>query len=374
MEDIVSYAEGSYERYIESGTYIRGRLYYLTDNDGKTYIYLNGKDYGGKLNSSDIKMPETIVVTKDTGNYAVGDPIYANTPVVDVLTTMLSKDIVPVVNAVPAMSIGGTSSWTNNNGNREIGTTLEIVFTATLSRGSYKLPLDTGDVIQDAAVEPVAGSWEIALQGASESPIWYTNSSSSTNKVYYTLRPNDNIYLSGHVDGKAGATPLTYLGKPYPSIQFPAARYTATSSHAYAYRAYFAGWYNSDDVVDVSIPLTDTTNPKVLTAARIRQDGGRGSYFYTNNSRKNTLNTFGTSANPAANLQQMMFAFPKGKCTAVAVTGTSPAVTYNMTKHASTIMIPAASSGYEAEYEVFYYKADTSIPVSQVFTIAYTWA
>lgn len=40
----VSYATGRYEDY-DNTKYVEGRIYYLVDTLGNSYIYLNGKNY-----------------------------------------------------------------------------------------------------------------------------------------------------------------------------------------------------------------------------------------------------------------------------------------------------------------------------------------
>ena len=55
----VSYAEGRYEDY-DNTNFIPGRLYYLTDIHGKTYIYLNGKQYTSNEVSGSIEWKDIL--------------------------------------------------------------------------------------------------------------------------------------------------------------------------------------------------------------------------------------------------------------------------------------------------------------------------
>lgn len=60
----VSYATGRYEDY-DNTKYIPGRLYYLTDDLGNGYIYLNGESY---IKTSDLRDALTWKTLSPGGN------------------------------------------------------------------------------------------------------------------------------------------------------------------------------------------------------------------------------------------------------------------------------------------------------------------
>lgn len=290
----VSYAEGRYEDY-DNTKYVEGRIYYLIDDNGNTYIYLNGEEYTGVDGSAEpgkIEFPNAITVTKTVGNYNAGDVIPADTNLLNLITNMLAQDINPVRKDAPAVAFDNVG-WAKAH---EIGTTINLTYKVTLSTGSYEIPGTEPLRTQDAGVTATDWSITTTAQGIDGS-----NQSEGTLGSYRFTNTTTYVSLTAVATGSEGVVPLTYLGKQYPdpTVQYQeGATYSKTTSNASCYRACFYG-YTADASPDYSN----------LTGDQIRSLGGNGSY--------KSIPSKLPSSGSITTLKQLFFAAPHGKYTSI---------------------------------------------------------
>lgn len=343
----VSYAEGRYEDY-DNTKYVEGRIYYLIDDNGNTYIYLNGEEYTGVDGSAEpdkIEFPDEITVTKTVGNYEAGKVIPRDTNLLDLITNMLAQDINPVRKDVPAVAFDNIG-WVKAH---EIGTTINLTYKVTLSTGSYEIPGTEPLRTQDAGVTAIDSDWSITTtaQGIDGS-----NQSEGTLGSYRFTNTTTYVSLTAVATGSEGAIPLTYLNKPYPNpeVQYQeGATYSNTTSNASCYRACFYG-YTANASPDYSN----------LTSDQIRSLGGNGSY----KSIPPKLPT--TSGTTISTLKQLFFAAPHNKYHTITVKNQDN-IPQNL-KGPYNVYVEGKDHFTAIEYDVWYlYNADPSH--DQILTI-----
>ena len=339
----VSFSKGNFADY-DPQNYVAGRIYYLleyadpsdtTSEVIKTHVFLDGEEY----NTTDtdlIIFEDPITVTKTTGNYTAGHVIPAHTSLTDLITEMLSTDVNPTA-VSPAVSISNTP-WV---GAHEIGTTIMLTYSASLSGGSYKVAGKS----PDQAGGVTASAWHVTSNvGGLDS----TAANSGSDPVAYRFTdPSVQLKVTAVATGTQGNMPKTFLNKDYPSIRFAAgATYTKVTGAATCYRAKFYGW------------AADTTNNFAsLSGAQIRSlDRG-----------DKAINLPGTVE--TTNMQQMFFAAPQGVYSSVTVINSQTGLPQTVTKYASTVAVEGADGFTAAAYDVWYIKNDAPELGDSTFTI-----
>lgn len=339
----VTFRTGNFASY-DNTSYVTGCIYYLleyadpqdtTSEVIRTHVYLNGTEYGAG-DTDLIVFKEAITVTKETGNYTPGTVIPANTTLTDLITDMLSQDINPTVKSSPTVSFSNTS-WA---GAHEIGTTVSLTYSVSLSDGTYAVE---GQPNQSGGV--TAKSWHVTSNvGGVDS----TSASSGADPVAYRFTDTSTqVQLTAVATGNQGNMPKTFLNKDYPSIRFADnATYSKQSSKGTCYRAKFYGW------------ASDTTNDfAALTGAQIRSlDKG------------NKAANLPTSIN-TANMQQMFFAFPQGTYSSVSVINKNTGLPQTVTKYTSTVNVEGADGFTAIAYDVWYVKNDAPELGDSTFTV-----
>lgn len=339
----VTFRTGNFASY-DNQNYVQGCVYYLleyadpSDTTSEiigTHVYLNGTEYGAG-DTDLIVFKDAITVTKETGNYTAGTVIPANTTLTDLITDMLSQDINPTVKANPAVSFSNTG-WATAH---EIGTTISLTYSVSLSGGTYKL-----EGKPDQAGGVTAKSWHVTSNvGGVDS----TSSSSGADPVAYRLTDTSTqVQLTAVATGTQGNMPKTFLNHDYPSIRFADnATYNKTSGKATCYRAKFYGW------------ASDTTNDFAsLTGAQIR-----------------TLDRGNKAASlppevSTTNMQQMFFAFPQGTYSSVSVINKNTGLPQTVTKYSSTVNVEGADGFTAIAYDVWYVKNDAPELGGSTFTV-----
>ena len=165
-------------------------------------------------------------------------------------------------------------------GAKEVGTTFTPSYTATFDKKSYAYPpTDTGVTVTAWEIKDTNDVTKTAATGTFEA---------------FTVEETTNYKLTAKASYSDGKIPKTNLGNDYTDAQIKSGTTAAANSGTVTgYRNWFYGYKNASGVLNVS----------ALTSANIRALTARNGSFPA------TIDTNG--------MQQMFFAIPKGKKTAV---------------------------------------------------------
>lgn len=231
----------------------------------------------------------------------------------EVLAGILAKEKNPSATA-PAVTIGTQTNF----GTFEIGTKKNLVYSATLSSGSYTYGPATGITAKtwEATCTGVAGS-KTTASGTFENVVAEATSKTITVKATYD----------------AGAIPVTNLGNQYPAGQIKAGSASKVSGGFKGVRYMFWG------------PMTEDI---ALNSANIR------ALAHKEESKAKTLDVFG----PGDKAVKVVVAVPAGrKITKVLLTSSMNAdITSSFAKQTSTVSVEGAQGYAGTAYDVYVYQ------------------
>lgn len=247
------------------------------------------------------------------GNYQKGKVINEGTSMQSILADMLSQRLQPATPTEPAVSV------TFNSGAKEVGTKITPSYSATLSAGSYTYGPATGIT---------AKSWSVVAKNGSTEVATLTTASGSFDEI--TVDESTSYYVTASATHDAGTVAKDNLGADSnPVKQIAAGTKTKDSAKITGYRAWFYGFKNSSNLIDVAN----------ITSANIR------GLTSSNGSIPATLTT--------TQMQQMFFAAPKGKIKNIGVANATNGAPQTVTK-VTDIQVEGANGFAAAAYDVFY--------------------
>ena len=247
------------------------------------------------------------------GNYQKGKVINEGTSMQSILADMLSQRLQPATPTEPAVSV------TFNSGAKEVGTKITPSYSATLSAGSYTYGPATGIT---------AKSWSVVARNGSTEVATLTTASGSFDEI--TVDESTSYYVTASATHDAGTVAKDNLGADSnPVKQIAAGTKTKDSAKITGYRAWFYGFKNSSNLIDVAN----------ITSANVR------GLTSSNGSIPATLTT--------DKMQQMFFAAPKGKIKSIGVANATNGAPQTVTK-VTDIQVEGANGFAAAAYDVFY--------------------
>lgn len=280
------------------------------------YVY-DGSAWGamdGNVSAENVIMAKDITLA---GNYTSVGNVQLSTKTLSakgksldkLLESIFTKELNP---SKPTPSCGITLA---NSGAKEVGTVFTPSYTATFDKKSYAYaPTNTGVTVT---------SWNITDSNGVE------KASATGSFEAFTVSETTNYKVMATVTYSNGVIPKTNLGNDYPASQIKAGTTAqATSAAVTGYRNWFYGYKNSSGVLTISN----------LDSAAIRGLTARNGSFPA------TIDTNG--------MQQMFFAIPKGKKTAVKCSNNVNGAPCTMGK---TEVYVEGANGYTAiAYDVWY--------------------
>lgn len=244
----------------------------------------------------------------------------------EVLAGILAKEKNPSASA-PAVTIGTQTNF----GTFEIGTKKNLVYSATLSAGSYTYGPATGIT---------AKTWEATCTGVTGSK---TTASGTFENVVAEATPK-TVTVKATYD--AGAIPVTNLGNPYPTGQIKAGSASKVSGSLVGVRYMFWG------------PMSDASAE--LNSANIR------ALAHKEESKAKTLATFGAGAGA----KKIVVAVPTGRrITKVLLTSAMNAdITSIFVKQGTQFQVEGAEGYTAAAYDVYVYQP-ASIGAGETYAV-----
>ena len=244
----------------------------------------------------------------------------------EVLASILASEKNPSATN-PAVTIGTQTNF----GTFEIGTKKNLVYSATLSAGSYTYGPATGITAKtwEATCTGVTGS-KTTASGTFENVVAETTAKTITVKATYD----------------AGTIPVTNLGNQYPAGQIKAGSASKTSSSLVGVRYMFWG------------PMTDASAE--LNSANIR------ALAHNKASGTGALSTFGAGAGA----KKVVVAVPAGrKITKVLMPSALNAdVTALFVKQGTQVQVQGANAYTATAYDVYVYQP-ASIDAGETYTV-----
>lgn len=291
-----------------------GEFYTAYIHDGTGF-----KAMDGNYSADNVYFDEDFTYTANIGVLTVpssgsGTIQASGKNVKEVLAGILAKEKNPSATA-PAVTIGTQTNF----GTFEIGTKKNLVYSATLSAGSYTYGPATGIT---------AKTWEATCTGVTGSK---TTASGTFENVVAEATPK-TVTIKATYD--AGAIPVTNLGNPYPTGQIKAGSASKVSNSLVGVRYMFWG------------PMADASAE--LNSANIR------ALAHKEESKAKTLATFG----PGDNAVKVVVAVPAGrKITKVLLTSSMNAdITSSFAKQTSTVSVEGAQGYAGTAYDIYVYQ------------------
>mgnify|MGYP006972646593 CR=1 FL=1 len=244
----------------------------------------------------------------------------------EVLAGILAKEKNPSATA-PAVTIGTQTNF----GTFEIGTKKNLVYSATLSAGSYTYGPATGIT---------AKTWEATCTGVAGSK---TTASGTFENVVAEATPK-TVTVKATYD--AGAIPKTNLGNEYPAGQIKAGSASKTSSNLVGVRYMFWG------------PMADASAE--LNSANIR------ALAHNKASGTGNLSTFGAGAGA----KKVVVAVPAGRriTKVIMPSALNADVTSLFVKQGTQVQVQGANAYAAAAYDVYVYQP-ASIDAAETYTV-----
>lgn len=244
----------------------------------------------------------------------------------EVLAGILAKEKNPSATA-PAVTIGTQTNF----GTFEIGTKKNLVYSATLSAGSYTYGPATG---------VTAKTWEVTCTGVIGSK---ATASGTFENVIAEATPK-TVTVKATYD--AGAIPVTNLGNPYPTGQIKAGSASKTSSSLVGVRYMFWG------------PMADASAE--LNSANIR------ALAHNKASGTGNLSTFGAGAGA----KKVVVAVPAGRriTKVIMPSALNADVTSLFVKQGTQVQVQGANAYAAAAYDVYVYQP-ASIDAGETYTV-----
>lgn len=244
----------------------------------------------------------------------------------EVLAGILAKEKNPSATA-PAVTIGTQTNF----GTFEIGTKKNLVYSATLSAGSYTYGPATGIT---------AKTWEATCTGVTGSK---TTASGTFENVVAEATPK-TVTVKATYD--AGAIPVTNLGNPYPAGQIKAGSASKVSGSLVGVRYMFWG-----PMVDASAEL-NSANIRALAHNKATGTGN--------------LSTFGAGAGA----KKVVVAVPAGRriTKVIMPSALNADVTSLFVKQGAQVQVQGANAYAAAAYDVYVYQP-ASIDAAETYTV-----
>lgn len=300
------------------------------------YVY-NGTAWAamdGNYSASNVYFDKDFIATYQFGKYKPDATGSVTIPadgksMLNLLMESYAEEQEPTVTQ-PSVSISLTGS-----GAKEVGTEFTPAYSVSFNKGKYSFgPTDTG-VTATYAVSDTNGGTATTATGSFTK---FTVDETTNYKVNVTATYTD------------GVNPKSNIGTEVPSKKIVAGSKTAASGAVTGYRGWFYGYYNGTQAIN---------DPTAITSAAVRAFGVRNGNFPTSVS--------------TTKMQQMFFAAPAGKVSAVkvanAVNGAPQTVTGPV-----TIQVEGNNGFAAAAYDLFYVSNATAEGGDSTFTITTTKA
>ena len=308
-----TFVEGkeSYTAYIHDGTGFKA----MDGNYSADNVYFD-KDLTYTANIGVLTVPST----------GSGTIQASGKNVKEVLAGILAKEKNPSATA-PAVTIGTQTNF----GTFEIGTKKNLVYSATLSAGSYTYGPATGIT---------AKTWEATCTGVTGSK---TTASGTFENVVAEATPK-TVTVKATYD--AGAIPVTNLGNPYPAGQIKAGSASKVSGSLVGVRYMFWG------------PMVDASAE--LNSANIR------ALAHKEESKVKTLATFGAGAGA----KKIVVAVPAGRriTKALLTSAMNADITSVFVKQGTQSQVQGANGYTATAYDVYVYQP-ASIDAGETYSI-----
>lgn len=296
------------------------------------------------LDADKVTFSNDLVFTKTFGKYvpdattgSVTIPTATdNMSLKDLFLEAFSEETDPTTTA-PAVSFSAVAQ-----GSKEVGTTVTLSYTASLSAGSYTYGPATGIT---------ATGWEVSvadLSGAEKKDV----NSSNFGSIQVKDGDSAKYKITAKATHDAGAMPITNLGNDCPDQQIAAGSKSKTSSGITAYRAWFHGYKAGGSTLDVA--AIDSDDIRSLTSKN-------GSF---------------TSSLATTNMQQIFFAAPAGVVKSVGVAHSVNGAPQTVNK--KTVYVKGAENYVTTDepngmaYDLYYVSNDNPNDGAATYTITVT--
>lgn len=308
-------------------TFVEGKKSYTAYiHDGTGF-----KAMDGNYSAENVYFDEDFTYTANIGVLTVpgsgsGTIQASGKNVKEVLAGILAKEKNPSATA-PAVTIGTQTNF----GTFEIGTKKNLVYSATLSAGSYTYGPTTGIT---------AKTWEATCTGVIGSK---TTASGTFENVVAEATPK-TVTVKATYD--AGAIPVTNLGNPYPAGQIKAGSASKVSGSLVGVRYMFWG------------TMTDASAE--LNSANIR------ALAHKEESKAKTLATFGAGAGA----KKVVVAVPAGRriTKALLTSAMNADITSVFVKQGTQSQVQGANGYTATAYDVYVYQP-ASIDAGETYSI-----
>lgn len=308
-------------------TFVEGKKSYTAYiHDGTGF-----KAMDGNYSAENVYFDEDFTYTANIGVLTVpgsgsGTIQASGKNVKEVLAGILAKEKNPSAIA-PAVTIGTQTNF----GTFEIGTKKNLVYSATLSAGSYTYGPATGIT---------AKTWEATCTGVTGSK---TTASGTFENVVAEATPK-TVTVKATYD--AGAIPKTNLGNEYPAGQIKAGSASKTSNNLVGVRYMFWG------------PMSDASAE--LNSANIR------ALAHKEESKAKTLATFGAGAGA----KKVVVAVPAGRriTKALLTSAMNADITSVFVKQGTQSQVQGANGYTATAYDVYIYQP-ASIDAGETYSI-----
>ena len=291
----------------------------------------------GNYNASNVYFGKDLVFTQPFGKYAIDEETGSVTipTKTDSMSLQALFENAYAEEKQPTVTPPSVKFTTTPGGTKEVGTEVTPTYALSFSAGSYEFGPATGVTVTSYSVDIDNDDPDTDL----------TTSTGSFAKFTVTDNMTNYAKVVATVNYSAGAVPKTNLGNDGEG-QIKAGSCTASATGYTGYRAWFHGYKNGKNKVDLS--SIDSDFIRGLTSKN-------GSW---------------TSSLATTDMQQMFFAAPAGKVTAVSIVG-QPAP---QTVKKMSVDVKGAN-GYNAiAYDVFYVDNVNANDGSETFTITVTKA
>lgn len=321
----------------------QGDIGVVTETISDDHVQITGYVYSGtawvamdgNYDADNVYFAKDLVFTQSFGKYAPDSTGSVTIPTATngmSLQDLLEQGFAEEKN--PNITQPSVSITLSGAGAKEVGTEFTPSYTTSFNAGSYQYGPATGVTATSYNVTDTAGGQLSTATGS------FTQ---------FTVEESTNYRCSVTVNYGDGAVPLTNLGNPYSAGQITSGSKSANSSAVTGYRGWFCGYYNGSQA------LPDAT---AITSAQIRAFGVRNGSFVTSMSTNQ--------------MQQMFFAAPQGKVTAVAVANSVNGAP--QTVRQAVVNVEGANGFTAVPYDVFYVANATAESGASTFTITTTKA
>ena len=301
--------------------------------DGNTWVATDGN-----YSADNVFLKENITLAGEytrvgnltkSSNNSTGTFATAGLSIADALKKIFTATLQPKITANPAV----TTKLNDNTGDLtyEVGTSFTPTYSASLSSGSYTYGPATGIT---------AKSWSVSDSDGN------TSTTASGTFPTFVIDDDTSYVVTATASYDAGAVATDNLGDPSnPTIQIGGGSKSDASGTVTGYRAWFYGYKNGDNTVDVS--ALDSAEIRKLTAA--------------NGSIPATITT--------NKMQQMIFAIPASKNkTGIAVANSTNGAPQTVSGPV-TVSVEGANGHTAVDYDVWYVSNASAESGSTTFNI-----